>query len=517
MNRPLLLMLLGTLLAVPPLKAEGRPVVFASKKFAESEILGELMAQLVEAHTDLEVTRKHRLAGTKLAFDALVAGEIDAYAEYTGTALLTILKEEDQGDPLRSFAYVRKELLSRYGIELLSPFGFNNTYALCMREQRAEELGIKTISDLGARVDAIQIGLSHEFLNRPDGWIGLAEAYGLGEAKVRGIEHGLAYAAIESGDLDVVDAYSTDGKLARYRLRVLEDDRSFFPHYHAAPMVRSELLAEHPELRPLLERLALRLSAERMQRLNLQVEVERLTPHDVARNFLIEEGLLEGEPSFSEREGGFLSLFVARGPETLALAWQHMQLTLLAVLLAVGVSVPLAILCTRVPGLAQPVLGGAGVIQTIPSLALLAFMIPIPFLGLGTASAVVALFLYAILPIVRNTYTGICEVDPDLVEAARGMGLTNSQILRFVQLPIATRTIMAGVRTSTVISVGVATLAAFIGAGGLGEPILTGLQLNDQNLILCGAIPAAVLAIVVDQLLGILERVLVPNGLQLSK
>ena len=348
-----------------------------------------------------------------------------------------------------------------------------------------------------------------------DAWI--QKPYELTGAHVRGIEHGLAYAAIESGDLDVVDAYSTDGKLARYRLRVLEDDRSFFPHYHAAPMVRSELLTEHPELRPLLERLALRLTAERMQRLNLQVEVERLTPHDVARNFLIEEGLLEGEPSFTEREEGFFSLFVARGPETLTLTWQHLQLTLLAVLIAIGVSIPLAILCTRVPALAQPVLGVAGVIQTIPSLALLAFMIPIPGLGLGWRSAVIALFLYAILPILRNTYTGINEVDPDLIEAAKGMGLTDGQILRFVQLPMAARTIMAGVRTSTVITIGVATLAAFIGAGGLGEPILTGLQLNDSNLILCGALPAAGLAIAVDLLLGVLERVVVPNGLQVGK
>jgi osmoprotectant transport system permease protein len=159
------------------------------------------------------------------------------------------------------------------------------------------------------------------------------------------------------------------------------------------------------------------------------------------------------------------------------------------------------------------VLGLAGVIQTVPSLALLAFMIPIPGLGLGARSAVVALLLYALLPIVRNTFTGIREVDPALLEAARGMGLTSGQVLWRVEMPLAVRTIMAGIRTSTVISIGVATLAAFVGAGGLGDPIVTGLQLNDIDLILSGAVPAAGLALIVDFGLGMCERLLAPRGL----
>ncbi|MDE0396088.1 MAG: ABC transporter permease [Gammaproteobacteria bacterium] len=192
---------------------------------------------------------------------------------------------------------------------------------------------------------------------------------------------------------------------------------------------------------------------------------------------------------------------------------EHLSLTAIAVSLAILLSVPLGILLTRSEPVAAPVIGAIGVIQTIPSLALLAFMIPLPFLGLGARSAITALFLYALLPIVRNTYTGIREVDAELLDAGRGMGLSPGQILFRVELPLAMRTIMAGVRTSTVISIGVATLAAFIGAGGLGDPIVTGLQLNDTYLILSGALPAALLAIVVDFLLGRVEHRLIPRGL----
>jgi osmoprotectant transport system permease protein len=192
---------------------------------------------------------------------------------------------------------------------------------------------------------------------------------------------------------------------------------------------------------------------------------------------------------------------------------QHMWLTAMAVLLAIAVAVPLGIYLTRNERLSPGVLAAAGVVQTVPSLALLAFMIPIPGLGLGARSAIAALFLYAVLPIIRNTYTAIKEVDADLLEAARGMGLKSGQILRRVELPLATRTIMAGIRTATVISIGIATLAAFIGAGGYGDPILTGLQLNDVPLILSGAIPAALLALVVDFILARVENRLVPRGL----
>ena len=184
---------------------------------------------------------------------------------------------------------------------------------------------------------------------------------------------------------------------------------------------------------------------------------------------------------------------------------------------ATCIAVPLGIYITRRPWAGRIALGGAGALQTVPSLALLALLIAVPGLGLTTRSAVTALTLYALLPILRNTFTGLREVAPDLVDAARGMGLTERQTLLRIQLPMATRTIMAGIRTATVITVGFATLAAFIGAGGLGEPIVTGLYLNDIRLILTGALPAALLALVADGLLGVVERRWTPAGLRIAE
>jgi osmoprotectant transport system permease protein len=254
-----------------------------------------------------------------------------------------------------------------------------------------------------------------------------------------------------------------------------------------------------------------------MIRLNYEVEEKGRGFREVARDFLVSEGLLDptadtGVDATSGRIG-FVSFLAGRWAETLRLGWQHVQLTLAAVGLAVLLAVPVGIAIARSAAGERIALGAAGVVQTIPSLALLDFLIAIPGLGLSVRSAIVALFLYAVLPILRNTHTGLRSVDPELLDAATGIGLTPRQILFRVQLPIATRTIMAGIRTATVISIGVATLAAFIGAGGLGEPIVTGLYLNDTWLILSGAIPAALLALVADHGLGRVERWLTPRGL----
>jgi osmoprotectant transport system permease protein len=408
-------------------------------------------------------------------------------------------RTEIVSDPLRVYAHVSAEFQRRYDITWMQPLGFSNSYALAMQEIVAAELGVTRISDLLAHQDRLRAGVSHEFLNRGDGFPGLAETYGLRIGDVRGMEHGLSYQAITEGQVDLIDAYTTDGKLAELDLRLLEDDLGFFPPYDAAAIVRTDTLAAHTELGPLLDELAFRIDDARMQALNFRVEEAGGGFVEVARDFLEEERLtaaVAAESVAPPSHGGDMVRWVL----------EHIALTLVAVLLAVVVAIPTGILLTRRRTLAGPVLGIVGVIQTIPSLALLAFMIPLPGLGLGARSAVAALFLYALLPIVRNTYTGIKEVDPDLLEAATGMGLTDSQRLWKIELPLATRTIMAGIRTSTVISIGVATLAAFIGAGGLGEPILTGLQLNNISLVLWGAVPAALLAIVADFLLGHLER-----------
>jgi len=495
-----------------------RRVVIASKNFTESHLLGEVMAQLLRAHTDLEVEHRSGLGGTLVCFEALRGGEVDVYPDYTGTGWSIVLKEPEKiTDPLRAFLHVQAEYRARYDVEWLQPFGLNNTYALAVTAELADELGLRTISDLAPHAGRLKAAFSIEFTNREDGYPGLGPFYGLAFERVAAMEHGLAYEALAAGDVDVIDAYSTDGKLLRYGLRVLEDDRHFFPPYDAAPLVRGAFLRAAPEVGEVLENLAFRLSDERMTQLNYEVEVEGRSFEAVARGFLEEQGLLA--PSGADPDGerprtGFWAFFLGRWRETLSLVARHLVLTGWAVGLATLMAVPLGIAITRSRWGERLSLGAAGVVQTVPSLALLAFMIAIPGLGLSARSAVVALTLYAVLPILRNTFAGLCAVDPALIDAARGLGLTERQILLRVQLPLATGTIMAGVRTATVVTIGFATLAAFIGAGGLGEPIVTGLYLNDPALILSGALPAAALALAADALLGRIERALVPRGLR---
>lgn len=501
--------------AIPVFAQPSQTVTVASKQFTESRILAEIMAQLIEARTGMTVERRMGLGGTMVVFTALREGEADIYPEYTGTGWSVVLKKEERApDPLKTYLTVKREFEEKYGITWLDPFGFSNSYAVAIREPVAERLGISRISDLNDHAAELSAGWSIEFLNREDGVPGLRSHYGLRLAESRGMEHGLAYEAVRSGEIDLIDAYTTDGKLLKYPLRILEDDKKFFPPYECAPLIRLETLDRHPELKPVLNELAFRIPAETMQKLNYEVEEKDRPFAEVAREFLVDQGLLKTDAPLKTGEsigGGTLSEFiVARVPVTLRLIGEHLFLTGMAVFLAIIISVPLGIYLTRNERLSATVIGATGVIQTIPSLALLAFMIPIPGFGLSMRSAIAALFLYALLPIVRNTYTGIREVDPDLIEAAVGMGLRPRQILRHVQLPLAVPTIMAGIRTAAVISVGVATLAAFIGAGGLGEPILTGLQLNEPRLIMAGAIPAALLALSVDGALGILERALSP-------
>lgn len=519
--------LLFAVLAGPPLAAQPGKLRVGAKNFTESGVLAELMAQMIEAHTSLEVERRSSLGGTMICWTALTSGQIDLYAEYTGTAWATILQEPGSiRDPLRAFFQVRRRCREEYAVEWLEPFGLDNTYALAMAEERAEELGIRRISDLVRHQAKLTAGFGIEFGNRADGYPGLQRAYGL-NLRVKTLEHGLAYQAIASGAIDLMDAYSTDGKLLRYRLRVLEDDRHFFPPYHAAPVVRREILDAHPEIEAVLARLAFRLPDVKAQALNYVVEAEGVAIRAAARAFLEMEGLVEGEEDFAAAARRAIQRVLADRPEPgerraprstffglagrqagklIRLVFEHLGLTLTSVLLAAVLAIPLGIAITRRPHLRRLALGAAGIVQTIPSLALLALMIPL--LGLDVRAAIAALVLYATLPILRNTYTGIKEVDPDLVDAARGLGMRPREILVRVQLPLAMPTIMAGVRTSTVIGVGVATLAAFIGAGGLGEPIVEGLYLNDSNLILLGAIPAAILAVVTDLGLGRIERAL---------
>lgn len=487
-------------------------IVVGAKKFTEGALLGELMAQVLETQTGATVERRFNLAGTQICFDGLRSGAIDVYAEYTGTGLRNILGDESAaGSPSAVFAIVSTAFRERFDLLWLAPFGFNNTYVLMMRPDRASALGIAAISDLAKH--PLRYGVSHEFLQRFDGMPGLRATYQLNEASTVGLEHDLAYQALASGAIDVTDGYSTDAKILTFNLITLRDDRGFFPPYEGAPLARADLFTRVPLAEPALRLLAGRIDDATMRRLNYAVEGERRSPAEVAGEFLQQLGLSHIETPAVAQARGLLALLWQRRWITLALTGRHLWLTGIAVLAAILFALPLGIVVSRRPALAGLALSGAGVLQTIPSIALLAFMLPL--FGIGVAPAIAALFLYGLLPILRNTVAGLRNVDAQLIEVGRGLGMRARDLLWRVELPIAAPVILAGIRTAAVINVGTATLAAFIGAGGLGDPIVTGLTVTDTNLVLSGALPAAVLAMAVDAGLAGVERVATPRGLRL--
>ena len=308
----------------------------------------------------------------------------------------------------------------------------------------------------------------------------------------------------------MLDVYTTDGLILVHDLVVLEDDRGVFPPYQAAALVHGPTLRAHPRIATALARLAGSLDEAGMRALNRRVEVAGEPIAAVARSHLARLGLVDGGAveETTGRDRSFLDVLQRDRVRLARRTLEHLGLVFLALLLSVAVAVPAGLALDRAPGAAETVVGAIGVLQTIPSIALLAFMIPL--LGVGTVPAVAALFLYGLFPIVRNTWTGIRDADPDAAHSARALGMTPGQVLRMVRLPLALPVIFAGIRTAAVISVGTATLAAFIGAGGLGAPIVSGLQLNDTAVVMSGAVPAALLAILVDFGLGRVERWLSP-------
>ncbi|HVY07170.1 MAG TPA: glycine betaine ABC transporter substrate-binding protein [Burkholderiales bacterium] len=472
-----------------------------SKRFTESYILGEIVAMTAQHAGDAQVLHRPGLGNTGIVYAALKNGEIDVYPEYTGTIEREILKASG---PLDLEGLNRE--LAPLGLAAAVPLGFNNTYALAMQEDRARALGVRTISDLVSHADVV-MGLSQEFIARADGWPGLKKAYGLPHDTPRGLDHGLAYAAIAAGQVDVIDAYTTDAKIGRYKLRVLEDDRHFFPTYDAVLLYRADLPRRLPRTWEALSRLRGSLDENRMIALNARAELDGKSFADVAREFL-------GERQSNVAGNGLLARLFA--PDFGRLAFEHVTLVGLSLLAAIAIGMPLGVLAFRVSASRRWVLSAVGVIQTVPSLALFAFLIPL-FGKIGSVPALMALFLYALLPIVRNTYTGLSDIAPALRESAIALGLSPAYRLRVVELPLAARAILAGVKTSAVINVGTATIAAFIGAGGFGERIAQGLALNDNSMLLAGAIPAAALALIVDGLFELLDRWLVPAGLRQAK
>lgn len=486
--------LLAALLLCASLAAAADPVVVGSKRFTESYLLGEIVRQTYE-RAGIPAEHRQGLGNTAVMEQALATHGIDLYPEYTGTIVRELLKKDAPAPTLEQI----NAWLAPRGLKAGIPLGFNNSYALAMREDDAERLGIASISDLARSRAPLRFGLSHEFLVRADGWNALKKAYGLPFTPGSGLDHGLAYQALAAKQVDVVDAYTTDAQIQRLHLRVLRDDRHFFPRYDAVLLMRAEV-----DERPLAS-LAGRIDEDAMRAMNGAAEIDGKSFAAVARDFLAHG---QGAPATAasaapaQRQGFWQHLFA---PDLPRLLRQHLVLVFGSVAIAIAIGLPLGVLAFRRPRIAGVLMGAVGMAQTIPSLALLAFLIAIVG-SIGFVPALVALVVYALLPIVRNTHAGLASVAPGVRDAAYALGLRQPQVLRSIELPLAAPTILAGIKTAAVWNVGMATVATFIGAGGLGERIVAGLAVNDTNTMLAGAVPAALLALVMQWLFDGIER-----------
>ncbi len=268
-------------------------VIVGSKDFSENIVVGEMFAQLIEAKTDLKVDRKLNMGGTFVCFEALKNGDVDVYPEYTGTALTAQLNMDVINDPDEAYRVVSDEFDKQFDIKWLEPMGFNNTYALAITDEAYQKYGVETCSDLAEVSNELVFGSDHEFFNRQDGFDAVTEAYGLefkGEPTKMDIS--LKYQAIGEGDIDLTNVFMTDGPIRQYNLKVLEDDKSFFPPYYASPIIRNDTLEKHPELEDILNSLAGKIDDEKMIEVNYKVDVEGQAVEDAAREFLETNGLL---------------------------------------------------------------------------------------------------------------------------------------------------------------------------------------------------------------------------------
>lgn len=469
-------------------------IVIGSKKFTESVILGDIAAKLC-ASTGARTILRQELGGTRLLWSALLAGEIDVYPEYAGTLRQEILAGEDVSDE----EALARALAAR-GLKKSKPLGFNDAYALGMRREAAKLLGVVLISDLARHPD-LRFGFSDEFLNRKDGWPALRAAYGLNAAQAIGLDHDIAYKAIAAGKIDVVDLYTTDPEIGLYDLKLLEDDRGVFSDNEVFLLYRADLQQKAPKALGALLKLQGRIDAAAMIAMNKAVKIERRSEDETAARFVQKTfGIVE-----SARGESFASQLLARTLE-------HLRLVGLSLGPAILAAIPLGVVVFRRPRLGQGILALASVLQTIPSLALLVFMLPL--FGLGPEPAIAALFLYSLLPIIRNTASGLQSIPASVRNSAIALGLTPTRRLLLIELPIAAPAVLAGIKTAAVINVGTATLGALVGAGGYGQPIFTGVRLDDFGLILAGAAPAAALALLVQGVFELAERRLVPPGLR---
>lgn len=474
------------------------PIRVTCKPFTESYILSEMAAQLIEDSGEAPVERRFGIGSPHLVTEALRTGSVDVDINYTGSLALIFLKEKKNARPGELQA-----AMSANGITLSQPLGFNNTYAIAVTSKTAQRLNLRRVSDLRGHPE-LRGAFTPDFLNADDGYYKLAEFYGFKLDAARPMQHSLAYKALESGEIDLTDAYTTDGTIEQFQLVLLEDDRAFFPEYQAVLTVRSELVKRYPKSWAALRRLEGKLSEREMIKLNARVDNKQGSVKEVARSLLVQKGLV------GNRDARKVLSSIDEG--LWAATYEHFALVLVSLFISCLVGIPLGVLAFQHRRFGHLLIAGAGLLQTIPSLALLCFLIPV--LGIGALPTICALFVYGLLPIVQSTASGLLSLDPRLVETAKILGLTPRQRLRLIELPLASMNILAGIKTTAVLNVATATIAALIGAGGYGRYITSGLALNDNATILKGAIPTAIMALGFHALFELLDRVLVPKGLR---
>ena len=486
--------ILAFIAAMTPLAAaRGADVVVGSKIFTEGYILGEIAAQQIESESHVPVRRKLGMGSTGILFESLKSGAIDVYADYTGTLAEAIIKNPD----LTSQSDI-EGALAKMDLIISKPLGFNNTYALAVKESYARQHDLHTISDLARIQSQVRAAFSYEFMDRRDGYRGMVGRYKLifDPRNVNRMEHSLTYRAIGDNAVDLIEVYSTDAKIRQLGLRVLEDDLNYFPVYQAVWVARKSFVVERPDEWLALRKLEGRINEQAMLDMNAQADIQKMSFERIAAHFLgVDASQAEGWQNRILRRTG-----------------EHLWLVGVSLLFSILIGIPLGVIAVRYHATGQGILLLSALVQTIPSLALLCFLIPL--FGVGTRPALAALCLYSLLPVVLNTYTGIRAIDARHLENALAFGMNSRQVLFRVVLPLASPMLLAGIKTATIVSIGTATLAALVGAGGYGAPIVSGLALNDVPTILSGAIPAAVMALVAHAAFELLGVTLIPAGLR---
>ena len=526
-----------------------KKLIIGSKIFTENILLGEIIAQLLEQNYGFQITRKFNMGGTKLLFDALKTGSIDLYPEYTGTGYAMILKESKKLSPQATYTFVQKKFLKKYQMLWSPPLGFENTYVLALRKNDSRFKNVSLNSDLEHLDFPLKIASEHEFTERKDGWKLFKQSYKLKKATILSLNPSLMYTAIDNNKVDIIKqsyklkkatilslnpslmytaidnnkvdiivSYSTDGRIQNYQLKTLKDDKNFFPSYLASYLTTKRLIKSQPELKEAFQALEGQISPQEMRELNRQVEQLKKSLPEVASHFLLKKDLLKDienktkAQSLSLSQESLLSYYYKKRGYFFKILKEHLILVFTALFLALLFSFPLSLWAVYNKRVEKLLFFFVNILQTIPSMALLGALIP--FLGIGFTPAITALFIYSLLHLIRNIFEGIKNIDSHSVEVSAGIGLNQWQTLRNIQIPLAMPIIIAGVRTALILLVGTATLAAFIGAGGLGDPIFRGIATLDSRLIFMGAVPACVLALFLDKSLNLVEKLLISKGLQ---